>query len=120
MIKEYEYKDDIWHDLISKCDIEKAIDRIKEERKEDGRYFYEETPLDWFSKEDIIKYLDANYQAPETEEEEKVEQTLLQIIEEKPEVLKYFAVSEEWKNNGILDKICEIFKLDKMKLLEWI
>lgn len=60
---------------------------------------------EWFSKEEIEAYINANMPSAETEEEKEIDQMLLIINAKYPETLDYYVFPEEWEENGLADLI---------------
>lgn len=66
---------------------------------------------EWFSKEEIEAYINANMPSAQTEEEKEIDQMLLIINAKYPETLDYFTFPEEWEENGLADLIRSKYQL---------
>ena len=73
------------------------------------------TPIDWYSKEEIEKFVMENYQPPRTEREKKLEAILKKINEEDPDTLDYYEFPLDWELNGLADLVRERCGIEKRK-----
>ena len=71
-------------------------------------------PLEWFTNEEIEKFVDNNILPAQNDYEEKIEKELIEIMLMEPMTTEdYFVFPQEWENNGLADKIKSICKVPK-------
>ena len=71
-------------------------------------------PLEWFTNEEIEKFVDNNILPAQNDYEEKIEKELIEIMLMEPMTTEdYFVFPQEWENNGLADKIKSIYKVPK-------
>lgn len=107
---------------FSKEDMEKALeyDELNQESYDEYKYvercfdYYikkmaekKESRLvtEWFSKDEIVTFINENMSAAQSDEEMKIDETIKKINEKYPETLEYYTFPEEWEENGIADLI---------------
>lgn len=62
-------------------------------------------PLDWFSYEEIVDFIEKNICEPVTDEEKDIDEQIRQIFDTVPEVMRYFTFPYAWEKNGLADKV---------------
>ncbi len=62
-------------------------------------------PIDWFSREDIEDYVQANILPPNSDDEDIIDRQIKEIIELDPSVLEYFSFPYAWEQNGLAELI---------------
>lgn len=103
---------------FSKEDLELALEYEKLEKETYEEYEYTLFELDyfiekmarqknetlvteWFTKDEIVAFINENMGAAQSEQEMAIDATIKKINEKYPETLEYYTFPEEWEENGI-------------------
>lgn len=92
--------------------MEGSFDRCIEEMAKEKKSLL---VTEWFSKEEIEAYINANMPSAQTEEEKEIDEMLLIINAKYPETLDYYIFPEEWEENGLADLIRSKYQLIQVK-----
>lgn len=82
--------------------------QVREERKEESAY-----PTDWFSVDEIRKFIEENLM-PTIEEDFELNEKLLEINRENPQTLDYYEFPASWEDNGLADLVRKIYGIDTL------
>jgi transcriptional regulator with XRE-family HTH domain/RNA binding exosome subunit len=114
-IEEVEEKQARWEELDDKFDEQDAFYSkldLNTRYLEACEKYESKNPLDWFCKEEIEIYIKENILPPTNEEEKKLEEQLIQIMQMEPGIVTgYFKFTSEWEENGLADLVRSLYKV---------
>jgi transcriptional regulator with XRE-family HTH domain len=97
------------NDLSYRLDLNRRYQEACKDRES-------KNPLEWFTKEDIEKFIKENILPAATDEEKRLEEQLIEIMKADNEVVKdYFKFPTEWEKNGLADLILSLYKVPTAK-----
>ncbi len=108
----YEYQDEEeeWNDLDTDEGIKRVFRYTADYHREDYNDYELTYPTDWFTDDEIKDYIEHNL-VPETEEEHVINTRLSEIVNASPQLLLYYFFPDRWEENGIADRVREIYGL---------
>lgn len=99
-----------WDVLDTDEGIKSVFRNIADYHREDYNDYELTYPTDWFTSDEIKKYIEHNL-VPQTEEEHVINTRLSEIVKASPWLLVYYLIPDSWEENGIADRVREIYGL---------